>query len=43
MAAISWFLNGWIFILVTAWVVWVVYRREFRSHTVNNLVTIDDV
>ncbi len=42
MAAISWFLNGWIFILVTAWIVWVVYRREFRSHTVNNLLTIDD-
>lgn len=43
MAAISWFLNGYIFIAVTTLIIFVIYRREFRSHTVNNLVTIDDV
>lgn len=41
MAAVGWFLNGFIFIGVTAFVIYVVYRREFRSHTVNNLVAIE--
>jgi len=43
LAATTWFLNGLIFMAVTMLVVYVVYRREFRSHTVNNLVAIDDV
>ena len=43
MAAVSWFINGAVFMAVTALVVWVVYRREFRSHTVNNLIAIDDL
>lgn len=31
LAALSWFLTTWIFMLVTAWVVLVLYMREFRS------------
>jgi uncharacterized membrane protein len=34
MAALSWFIQPWLFIAVTAWVAMVVYRREFRSSTV---------
>ena len=30
-AALSWFLNSWIFMCVTAWVVGILYAREFRS------------
>lgn len=37
MAAVSWYIHALLFIGVTALVVWVLYRREFRSHTVNNL------
>ena len=37
MAAVSWFVHSLLFITVTALVVMVLYRREFRSHTVNNL------
>ena len=36
-AAMSWFLHPFIFMLATAWVVFVVYRREFRSFTLMNL------
>ncbi len=31
LAALSWFVNGWAFIFVSSFVVWVLYRREFRS------------
>ncbi|MGH8677841.1 MAG: DUF599 family protein, partial [Burkholderiales bacterium] len=31
LAALSWFLNSWIFMCVTAWVVGILYAREFRS------------
>jgi len=31
LAAISWFINGWAFMLISTLVVWVLYRREFRS------------
>lgn len=37
LAALSWFINGWVFMVVTAFVVSVIHRREFRSHTLNNL------
>jgi len=37
MAAVSWYIHAGLFIAITALVVWVLYRREFRSHTVNNL------
>lgn len=31
LAALSWFVTTWLFMLVTAWVVLVLYLREFRS------------
>ncbi len=43
MAAVSWFLNGLVFMAVTTLIVYVVYRREFRSGAVNNLTAIDDL
>lgn len=42
LAVMGWFLNGLLFMAATALVVFVVHRREFRSHTVNNLIAIDD-
>lgn len=42
LAVVSWFVNGLVFMAVTTLVVYVVYRREFRSHTVNNLIAIDE-
>lgn len=38
MAVLAWFISPFIFILTTAWVVWILYRREFRSHTLENLM-----
>jgi len=38
LAALSWFLNAWLFIIAATWVVYVVYRREFRSHTLSYLL-----
>jgi uncharacterized membrane protein len=37
MAALAWLLNGWFFMGVTAWVVLVLYRREFRSKALETL------
>lgn len=37
LAAISWFLHPVIFMAITAWVVYVIHRREFRSATLNSL------
>lgn len=37
LAALSWFVHAWALIAATAWVLYVLYRREFRSHTLNNL------
>jgi uncharacterized membrane protein len=37
LAALTWFLNGWLFMATTAWVVMVLYWREFRSPTVQFL------
>ncbi len=31
LAELSWFLNTWVFLLATAWVILVLYRREFHS------------
>lgn len=39
LAALSWFLHPYLFILLTAWVVLIIYRREFRSNTLKNLGT----
>ena len=37
LAALSWFVHPWLFILLTAWVVLVLYRREFRSRLLRTL------
>jgi uncharacterized membrane protein len=37
LAALAWFLNGWFFMGVTTWVVFVLYWREFRSETLETL------
>ena len=31
LAALTWFIHPWLFIVATTWVVGVLYRREFRS------------
>lgn len=41
LAALAWFLHPWLMIVATAWVVYVLYRREFRSKTLNALVEQD--
>lgn len=42
LAALSWFLHPLLFAAVTVWVVAVVYRREFRSHTLTLLESIPE-
>lgn len=42
LAVVSWFVNGLIFMAITSLIVVIIYRREFRSHTVNNLIELDD-
>lgn len=37
MAALSWFINPWLFIVGSGLVVWVIYRREFLSDIVHVL------
>jgi uncharacterized membrane protein len=37
IAALSWFVSPWLFMVATAWVVAVLYRREFRSHLLATL------
>jgi uncharacterized membrane protein len=37
LAALTWFLNSWIFMVVTAWVVLILYNREFRSRAMHTL------
>jgi len=37
LAALAWFLNAVAFIIATTWVLWIVYRREFRSHAYYSL------
>ncbi len=37
LAALSWFIHPWLFMLLSAWVVWVLYRREFRSRLLKTL------
>jgi uncharacterized membrane protein len=38
LAAFTWFVNPWLFIIASTWVVLVVYRREFRSHALKYLM-----
>lgn len=42
LAALSWFIHPVLFALVTVWVVAVLYRREFLSHTLNLLESIPE-
>jgi len=42
LAALSWFLHPALFALVTVWVVAVLYRREFLSHTLTLLDSIPE-
>jgi uncharacterized membrane protein len=37
LAALSWFIHPWLFMLLTVWVVLVLYRREFRSRLLGML------
>lgn len=37
LAALAWFVNSWLFMAATIWVIYVTYRREFRSFTLMNL------
>ena len=37
LAALSWFLHPWLFMLLTVWVVLVLYRREFHSRLLRTL------
>jgi uncharacterized membrane protein len=42
LAALSWFVHPWLFVLLTTWVVWVIYRREFRSRLLETLAAPED-
>lgn len=43
LAALSWFLHPMLFVLVTVWIVAVIYRREFKSHTLTLLESVPDL
>lgn len=38
LAALTWFMNSWMFMVVTTWVVFVLYWREFRSRALQVLL-----
>jgi uncharacterized membrane protein len=42
LAALSWFVHPWLFVALTAWVVWVLYRREFRSRLLKTLAAPEE-
>jgi uncharacterized membrane protein len=41
LAALAWFLHPWLMMFTTAWVVSILYRREFRSRTLTALTEED--
>ncbi|MFO1068980.1 MAG: DUF599 domain-containing protein [Geminicoccaceae bacterium] len=41
LAALSWFVQPWLFVALTAWVIIIVWRREFRSTTLDILGPVD--
>jgi uncharacterized membrane protein len=43
LAAVSWFINGFFLIAASAFVVWIVFRREFRSHTMAALSGVENI
>ncbi|NJN47759.1 MAG: DUF599 domain-containing protein [Candidatus Competibacteraceae bacterium] len=40
LAVLSWFINPWLFMAVSGWVVLVLYRREFASRTLKALTSV---
>ncbi len=38
LAVIGWFINPWLFMALSTGIVWVLYRREFKSRTLEELV-----
>jgi len=40
LAVLSWFINPWLFMAVSGWVVLVLYRREFASRTLRALTSV---
>jgi uncharacterized membrane protein len=42
LAALAWFLHPWLMIMATAWVVYILYHREFRSKTLMAMVENDN-
>lgn len=43
LAATSWFINASVFIALTTLIMYVVFRREFRSHAVNHIAGLEQV
>jgi len=41
LAALGWFLHPWLMIVATAWVIHILYYREFRSKTLQALIDED--
>jgi uncharacterized membrane protein len=41
VAALAWFLHPWLMVVATAWVIAVLYRREFNSRTLQAMVDED--
>jgi len=41
LAALAWFLHPWLMIVATAWVIWVLYAREFKSKTLAAMLEED--
>ncbi|MBI3936244.1 MAG: DUF599 family protein [Betaproteobacteria bacterium] len=39
--ALTWFLHPWLMVVASAWVVYVLYSREFHSRTLKALVEED--
>jgi uncharacterized membrane protein len=37
LAAMSWFINPWLFIATTLWVTWIIYQRDFHSSSLEVL------
>lgn len=37
LSVLGWFINPWIFIAMSALIVWLLYRREFKSRTLDEL------
>ncbi|AKH19344.1 DUF599 domain-containing protein [Sedimenticola thiotaurini] len=38
LAVLGWFINPWLFVALSGTIVWILYRREFKSRTLNELI-----